>query len=309
MPESPPMKLGRLALALAMLTACDLRPEDFAHSRTSVQDFSDTWSRILTDLSSRRTELFTRAQKIPAGTAGIDEVLSRLTAVKAKLDDLTGEVSKTSDDATQNLDARHKKLADDEVAAAVNDLQLGAADLRKQLDDTTTKLGALEQQIATPPPVPTPAPVDTSAAAVIEPGFAKGKGIADVPGIEFQIGTAQLDLTKPTTKSSLDAIVAFAGGCDQLKFDIIGHTAKDGDANVNQRLSLARAGAVRKYLLDAGVTASKIDKALGVGGTQPAVAEPDPGTPAEKAMATDKLAGIRDQNRRIAIAVVQPCAG
>jgi OOP family OmpA-OmpF porin len=311
------MKIGCLALALVLLSACDLRPEDFSRSRDDVQQFNDTWTKILADLSQRRTDLFTRAQKIAAGTAGLDEVLSRLTAVKAKIDDLSTEVGKTNDDATVDLDQRHKKLADDTVTAAAADLQSGVADLRSQLDDATSKLTTLEQQAAaapkaaapTPTPAPTPIPMNTPAAAVIEPGFAKGKGIADVPGIEFQMGTAQLDLTKPTTKPALDAIVAFAGACNTLKFDIIGHTAKDGDANVNQRLSLARAGAVRAYLLQAGVSGAEIDKALGVGGTQPATAEPDPGTPEEKAMATDKLAAIRDQNRRISIAVVQPCAG
>lgn len=303
------MKTGRLALALVLLAACDLRPEDFARSRADTQSFADTWSKKVDALTTRRTTLFTRAQKIPAGTFGIDEVLSRLTAVKAKLDGLGGDIDKARDDASAQLDAHHRRLADQVIVAATTALSSETDDLSTQLDQAEQRLGALEQQVTnpqTPPPPPT-RPVPASG-AVIEAGFAKGKGIADVMGIEFQAGNAQLDYAKATTQPALDSIVTFAQSCDQLRFDIIGHTAKDGNANVNQRLSLAQAGSVRNYLLQHGVTATKIDRVLGVGGTQPSVAEPDPGTPEEKAMATDALAAVREQNRRVSIAVITPCS-
>jgi outer membrane protein OmpA-like peptidoglycan-associated protein len=126
--------------------------------------------------------------------------------------------------------------------------------------------------------------------------------------LEFRLGTAELDLTKPSTKISLEAIMTLLKSCREIAIEVEAHTAKAGDPKRNRELSVKRAQAVSRYLVSVGkVGAAQIRKVVGFGSERPAVDEPLVGSPAEQAMEPAQLAAIRARNDRVHIRVVREC--
>src|SRR5262249_32920324 len=115
-------------------------------------------------------------------------------------------------------------------------------------------------------------------------------GHVDVADLEFNPDGTQVAMNTPAGRAALDRVLAFATACPPLRFTIVGHTSRAGDAAKLQALSLTRADAVKKYLITAGVAAEVIEKIDGVGGTQPAVDEPEPNSAAAKQLAPEELA-------------------
>jgi outer membrane protein OmpA-like peptidoglycan-associated protein len=291
-----------LALALGLAAGCDLRPEDFGRVQSATKAFGDNWNRRAAELQDQQAKLFQRAQAIPADAPGLAETQATLAAAKADIEAMTAQIDAARAETDARVSERRRRLAEDALARNNRDLQLSYESLRARLDEASGRLDAIAQEqgakaAAAAPPV-----------GFGDPAFAMRAGKADVPGIAFVAGTAQLDLGAPTTKAALDSIVEFANRCETLRFTIMGHTARDGDERVNARLSRAQADAVRDYLEQAGVAKDKIEGVGGAGGMEPLVAEPTAGSPEEKAMKTEDLAAIRAQNRRITITVKTPCS-
>lgn len=97
----------------------------------------------------------------------------------------------------------------------------------------------------------------------------------------FQPGSDEItnDLT-----TQLDQVLAFMADHPSVTLLVEGHTDNDGDELRNLVLSQTRAESARKYLVDAGLEASRIE-ALGRGDTRP--------------IATNDTSEGREQNRRI----------
>jgi OOP family OmpA-OmpF porin len=102
----------------------------------------------------------------------------------------------------------------------------------------------------------------------------------------FDTGKADL---KPSAQAALDALVAKLAGVKLEVLVVVGHTDNTGAAALNDRLSLRRADAVKKYLSGKGVEANRI-YTEGKGSRQP--------------VADNKTAQGRQQNRRVEIEVV-----
>ncbi|MEM1365207.1 MAG: OmpA family protein, partial [Pseudomonadota bacterium] len=66
----------------------------------------------------------------------------------------------------------------------------------------------------------------------------------------------------------LDELSGIVARCEGTRLEIAGHTDSDGSETYNQRLSEARANAVRTYMVEAGVEALRI-RARGFGEAQP----------------------------------------
>jgi outer membrane protein OmpA-like peptidoglycan-associated protein len=82
--------------------------------------------------------------------------------------------------------------------------------------------------------------------------------------VAFKTGRAELaDSSYPM----LAMVASIARACETA-LEIAGHTDSVGDAAVNQKLSQRRADAVRKYLVQSGVSPARL-KATGYGETQP----------------------------------------
>lgn len=69
-------------------------------------------------------------------------------------------------------------------------------------------------------------------------------------------------------RSLLDGVVAAAGSCEAYRLSLAGHADPRGEESYNQGLSERRAEAVKKYLVDGGLSADSISTA-GFGESRP----------------------------------------
>ena len=140
------------------------------------------------------------------------------------------------------------------VSGSLNDIKDG---FEKGLPEGFTGTAILSQ--VTPPPAPvTPEPVACSA-GILEK-IAKNK-------IFFQ--TAKAGILSDSF-GLLDDVAAQIISCAEARFEVAGHTDSDGSESFNQRLSEARAKSVVDYLVNAGVSADRLN-AVGYGETNPVV--------------------------------------
>ena len=137
--------------------------------------------------------------------------------------------------------------------------------------------------------------------------FSVKKGKADFRAIEFRIHRADFDFTNPLSETTLNELVSFAKSCPELRFEIVGHSGREGPPEERERVSIARANFVKNFLVRKGVPKDVIDDTSGVGNAHPLVREPEPNSNEEKNMDEAKLKQIRAQNRRVDIVVTEPC--
>jgi len=104
---------------------------------------------------------------------------------------------------------------------------------------------------AAPVAAATPATADKSAARVVAAIDAVIKGRT----IEFEPGSAELS---PAGRALVDELVAPIQADPAARLEVHGHTDNEGDPDFNKSLSLARAGAVRAYLIERGVDGGRI---------------------------------------------------
>ena len=84
-------------------------------------------------------------------------------------------------------------------------------------------------------------------------------------GILFDTGK---DIIKPESLPTLKSILALLNDSPGLNFSIEGHTDNQGNRAVNQPLSEKRAAAVRTWLVDKGIAATRL-RTVGFGDTRP----------------------------------------
>ncbi|MEM9455413.1 MAG: OmpA family protein [Myxococcota bacterium] len=111
----------------------------------------------------------------------------------------------------------------------------------------------------------------------------------ELEGIEFDFGK---DTIRPESRPVLDDIIAKLQKFSGVRVLIVGHTDNVGDPAVNLDLSKRRAESVKKYLVDGGVDASRIETD-GKGDTEPV--DPSADQDAEQ---------TRARNRRIVFDII-----
>jgi outer membrane protein OmpA-like peptidoglycan-associated protein len=163
---------------------------------------------------------------------------------------------------------------------------------------------------AAPAPAPTPAPAPAPAA----PKDSDGDGVldsvdqcpntpvgmkVDANGCAIQAAKVVLhDITFATdkdvltteAKASLDNIVAGLKGQPSMNLQVDGHTDSTGTAPHNLKLSKERAAAAKKYLVEKGIAASRL-QTEGYGQTKP--------------IASNKTKAGRAENRRVEFKVIK----
>jgi outer membrane protein OmpA-like peptidoglycan-associated protein len=100
-------------------------------------------------------------------------------------------------------------------------------------------------------------------------------------GVNFELGKAVL---LPISKDILQDVARSLVANPEVRVEVGGHTDSTGSRALNERLSLARAEAVKAYLIENGVAADRM-KVQGYASTQP--------------VASNKTASGRAQNRRV----------
>lgn len=103
----------------------------------------------------------------------------------------------------------------------------------------------------------------------------------------FETGKANL---KNTSFKAIDELAAAMETKSTMEIEIIGHTDNVGDKNTNLQLSQERAEAVRHYLIEKGIVASRIT-AKGYGDTKP--------------VADNSTNAGKQQNRRTEVRIIK----
>lgn len=106
-------------------------------------------------------------------------------------------------------------------------------------------------------------------------------------GVNFELGQAVLT---PESYDVLDQVAASLVANPEVRVEVAGHTDSSGSAELNDRLSLARAEAVRAYLSSQGVAAVRL-VARGYGSEEP--------------VADNGTAEGRAQNRRVELRLIE----
>lgn len=86
-----------------------------------------------------------------------------------------------------------------------------------------------------------------------------------VNGIRFDVNKATI---KPESYGAINEILSLMNKQPDLNFSVEGHTDSDGDDQLNQKLSEARALAVMDYLIQNGISAKRL-KSAGWGESKP----------------------------------------
>ena len=110
---------------------------------------------------------------------------------------------------------------------------------------------------------------------------AKFKELLSQHKIHFEYNKADI---KTDSYELLEQLIIVAQGCPDAKITIEGHTDSDGSQDYNKKLSSKRADAVKQYLIQKGMDATKLE-AIGYGEMRP--------------IADNETNAGKEQNRRI----------
>lgn len=298
-----------LALATLAVVGCDLK------ERANADPARDLWTASGDAIRNRATDLRGRQQalvgriaalSVPDGTedAALAAAITELQGTVGSLDQACGAAERVLAQATSETEvalSKPNKLAAQKIVEnGLASFEAAAGAAKSALEAVTPKVDNAEALMKR---------LQDGVAAEVKrlADLAATGGAADFADLGFLAGTADFDFTHPATKATLGRLVTFARSCDELRFGLTGHTSREGKPAANKALSLARAEAIKQYLVSAGIAAAKIVKTEGLGSDHTMVDEPEPGTPAEAEMAPDELEARRRKNRRITVLVTAPC--
>jgi outer membrane protein OmpA-like peptidoglycan-associated protein len=150
---------------------------------------------------------------------------------------------------------------------------------------TAHQIEALATYLSRVPPAPEPSPVAVTTPPPVPESWKtllEDKPVR-IEGSSFVTGSSKL---KPGVHDELENVVGFAAKYPDAMLELIGYSDSTGSAKTNQKLSLARAESVRKYLIKKGIA----DRRISTRGEGPA-----------NPVADNKTKEGREQNRRVEI--------
>lgn len=108
-------------------------------------------------------------------------------------------------------------------------------------------------------------------------------------------------IRRPESNTGFDILLSILKAIPRLRVQITGHTSQEGSAEYNLQLGQKRADAIQSELVIAGIDRSRITT-LSLGKSVPAVPEP----PVEGSSPLPGVEDIRNQNRRVEVAFIDP---
>ncbi|MBK9036217.1 MAG: OmpA family protein [Myxococcales bacterium] len=298
-----------LALALAGAAACDHK------ERRTDNPAQTAWTSAERGMVARMSGLRDRqkilsgrisALAVPEGTedANLTQTIADLQGALGTIDGACTAADKALEQARANAAAA---LASPDRIAAERQVTAGANTFAASAQAAEAVMGQIEPRVVQGEQIMKRLMAIVAAEVARLQRLAAEGGSIDFSDIDFQAGSAEFDFTHATSKATLERLARFGASCPELRFSISGHTSKEGAAAANRTLSLARADAVKGYLVAQGVAAEKIVRTAGLGSTTTLIDEPDPESPAAAAMPAAQLDLIRRRNRRVNVEVVTPC--
>ncbi len=229
-----------------------------------------------------------RAEKVPAGNVSASasapgyesssvsvrlapdqEVSVTLALVAIKIGDITGQVvdAKTGEPIAQARVTVGRNAAESDSAGrfSFKDVPVGRTVIAARHADYAN--GSASADVAPAASVAVVIKLDLRREDVtsLEAELAS-KGTIDLYGIYFDSGKAQF---KPSSLSTLRAVLEVMKRAPDRRFRIAGHTDADGGFDYNQGLSERRANTVIQWLIDNGIDSSRLE-GVGFGEAQPA---------------------------------------
>lgn len=225
--------------------------------------------------------------------------------LELQLTELSEELARLQTVLAEGQSKVSSALTSKDTVALISAVDHADGDWQVEHDKIAANLRSAEGQL---PELARLLNADAQSAEAMKPEIiARRLGTSVFDKIWFVADTAEFMIDKPATQSALATLVAVTEVCPELRMNITGHTAKTGDADENLKLSLARAQAVRGYLLKHGAKSTQIVKVMGVGGSQPLESEVEPGSAEERAADPLVLERVRTRNRRISVSVTRAC--
>ncbi|MGT2469413.1 OmpA family protein [Paraburkholderia terrae] len=151
--------------------------------------------------------------------------------------------------------AEVKRICGDKPAMRISSVDHITSDLKSENNPSEITFQCATPVVEQPAPVVV-APVPVPAVAPAPVRHAPQRKITLQGDATFAVGSATLT---PVATAKLDDFVAANQGVDIERMTIAGYTDSTGSAELNNRLSAARARAVQSYLATAGLRASKWD--------------------------------------------------
>jgi|CXWL01.1.fsa_nt_gi outer membrane protein OmpA-like peptidoglycan-associated protein len=277
------------------------------------------WSVTVAHASAKALEFNARYQAMAAQAQALpvleDSTSPSAIAQREWFEDLADAEEQISDleEAIGNAEAKVKKTISD---GTLKDLQAVVVEEKKSLaDEQGQAVAALEGVTGT---------FDAMKAGVLAQGSAEQDGAQRIPEwvrafrrlahqggtqtvreVTFLKGKSELDTQSAENMKGLDALAAVFKDCKDLKVKVTGHTQQDGDAKANEKLSLGRADALKKYLTSHGAKKEAL-RTYGGGGNAPLVPEPA-GEAEAKRMGAAAVKQAREKNRRLTLEVTSRC--
>jgi outer membrane protein OmpA-like peptidoglycan-associated protein len=279
-------------LCLVALVGC---AEDMGPVTAAWNQLVQTMSAKVDALKSQYASMQAAVKALPAAA----DADAAGKAQKAKLDQALASHGQTLA-ALDTFISTSKSSFDEAVKTGK------VANAQKVLDDTKARFEQLSGNLTTS------AATLTSLIAQYRKHLDDMSRLADrdFTDLDFKPGTAQFLFDRPTSQATLVKLVAYMKSCPELVVDLVGHTSNEGSDATNVSLSVARAKAVKKYLVTKeAVEDKKFHEISGVGARQNVVPEPAPGSPEAKKMGAKELEEVRRKNRRITVHPVTPCKG
>lgn len=216
---------------------CQLLEQEAAEAKTQLEANQTEIADAKTQLEENQTEITDLKEQITSLNTAAEAAEKEKAAEKLKNTDTDGDGISDAIDECANTTAKTR----------VND---------KGCEPDTDSDGLVDRMDLCP---------NTPSGKEIDSAGCHADATIALEGVNFQLGTAQLT---DSSLSILDAMIDTLKKFSELNLEVAGHTDDNGSPARNHALSAQRAETVKRYLIEKGVEAARLE-AKGYGSSEP----------------------------------------